>query len=143
MHWHSAPHQLALHVLWDELSSNSFSSRKSPGFEKESKRRGGLYNQGVQLYLVNTEEGRKHFYDSKYSEVVYTQQTLHPDLHHSTTFSPVLTGLTKTSPFSSLRGSAVAAIAALALQRAPWERYQGTEDCKRLCFSCTQCCRSC
>ena len=98
---------------------------------------------GVQLYLVSTEEGRKHFYDTTYSEGVYVRQTLHPELRCGTTFSPVLTDLIETSPFSSLRGSAVTAIAALALQRAPWERYQGTEDCRHLCFSCAQCSRRC
>ena len=44
MHWHSAPHQLALRVLWEELSSDWFNSRKTPGFGKQSKRKGGLYS---------------------------------------------------------------------------------------------------
>lgn len=65
---------------------------------------------------------------------LYIQQSLHTDLHHDTTFSPILTGLIETSPFPSLRGSAVTAITASALRRAPWERYQSAEDHERLCF---------
>lgn len=44
MHWHTAPHQLVLHVLWEELSSDWFSSRRTPGFGKGSKRKSGLYS---------------------------------------------------------------------------------------------------
>lgn len=47
------------------------------------------------------------------------------------------------SIFSSVQGSPVTAIAALTLQRAPWERYQGTQGCKCLCFHCSWCCRHC
>lgn len=42
-----------------------------------------------------------------------------------------------------MQGSAVTAIAALTLQRARWERYQGTQGCKHLCFHCSWCCRRC
>lgn len=38
-----------------------------------------------------------------------------------------------TSPFPPLWGFAVAAIAALTLQRAPWQKYQGTEISARAC----------
>jgi len=137
LHGHSAPHQLALHVLWEEHSSSWFSSRRTPGFGKGNKGKGDLYSWGGhQLYVGSAEEGCKHFYDTKYSQGVYAQQTLHPDLHHGVAYSPVLSGLVKTSPFSSLPGSAVSAIRALALRRAPWGTYQGTQGCKHLFFLC-------
>lgn len=42
-----------------------------------------------------------------------------------------------------VQGSALTAISALTLQRAPWEGYQGTQGCKLLCFHCSWCCRHC
>lgn len=93
---------------------------------KDQKRKADLYSWNVQLCLTNTEKRRKHFCGTKYSEWISSQPTLHPGLHCGTTSCPVLTCLTETSPFSSKQGSAVTAIAALTLQRAPRERYQGT-----------------
>lgn len=57
---------------------------------KDQKRKIGLYNWNVQLYLANTEERRKHFCGTKYREWVSSQLTLYPGLHCDTTSSPVV-----------------------------------------------------
>lgn len=72
-----------------------------PVLGKDRKRKAGLYSWNLELYLVNTEEGRRHFCGTKYSEWVYSQLALHLGLHCDTTSSPVLTCLIETSAFLS------------------------------------------
>lgn len=81
-HWHSAPHRLALDVLWKEVSKTQrfgagLMTENLPVLGKDRKRKAGLHSWNAQLHLVNTEERRKHFCGTKYSDWDSSQLTLH------------------------------------------------------------------